>query len=57
MPRWKGKKVTNKRLYDLKSNAEFRRVCERSKYGFNYKITPIIIGGNKNSKINYIKVY
>lgn len=57
MARWKGEKVTRKRLYDLKANAEYRRIAERSKYGFNYKKPPYTIGGNKNSKINHINVF
>jgi hypothetical protein len=57
MPSWKGKKVSNKRLFDLKRNVEFRRVCERSKYGFFYNKPPFVIGGKKNSKVNNINLY
>lgn len=57
MPRWKGKQVTRKRLMDLTANAEWRRMREKDKFGFNYQRSPITIGGNKNSKVNRIPVY
>lgn len=54
MPKWKGKEVSQKRLFDLKAHAEWRRMCERGKFGFNYFGRPTTIGGNKNSEINNI---
>jgi hypothetical protein len=57
MAKWKGKKVSSKKLHDLKANAEYRRICERSKYGFNYQAPPFVIGGKKNSKVNGINAY
>jgi predicted nucleic-acid-binding Zn-ribbon protein len=57
MAKWKGKNVTRKRFFDLKQNVIWRRICERSKYGFFYEKHHIVIGGKKNSKVNHINVY
>jgi predicted nucleic-acid-binding Zn-ribbon protein len=57
MAKWKGKNVTRKRFFDLKQNVVWRRICERSKYGFFYQKHNIVIGGKKNSKVNHINVY
>ena len=49
MPRWKGKKVSRKRLHDLATNAE-SRYTRQSKYRINFNGNPTVVGGNKNSK-------
>ena len=53
MAKWKGKKVSRKRLFDLKTHAETKRLYEHFKYGFAYQ-RKFTIGGNKNSKSNHI---
>ena len=49
MTRWKGKKVSKKRLHDLATNAEYR-YTRQSKYRINFEVKPVVVGGNKNSK-------
>lgn len=56
MPKWKGKKVSARRLFELKRNAEFRRICESTRNVFSYQKLPTI-GGNKNSKVNFINSF
>jgi hypothetical protein len=48
--KWKGKKVSKKRYFDLRRNVEFRLVGERGHYGFMYKPKPYKIGGKKNGQ-------
>lgn len=48
--KWKGKKVSKKRYFDLRANVEFRLVGERYSYGFMHKPKAHKIGGNKNGQ-------